>query len=237
MEIYVFNQFEQVDLTVIKRARQVLSRQRLDKVDRFRFVKDQNISLLSYILFLYAYARRTGERLSKPVFTLGQYGKPIYRNRHSLQFNLSHCDQAIGCALSENPVGIDVQDITGRDLSILPAFSKAEQMTIENARDSERQLIKLWTYKESYLKFVGTGLINRLYNVDYALTTSADSTTQTFYFKTYDQCRYIVTVCGMDRVFDYREVTWHDIMNYLHEDVNYCNCLDITIRSEVRKEV
>ena len=87
-----------------------------------------------------------------------KFGKP-YLSRGKFFYNISHSKKIVVCALSDNEVGIDIQFLEKMDISpIISLLHKKEQTQIHSLED----FIKLWTIKESYLKYLGTGLYKPL---------------------------------------------------------------------------
>lgn len=88
-------------------------------------------------------------------------GKPYSSTHPKLYFNLSHCDTACACILSETEAGIDVE----RPFSYKPSLAKAVCTDQEwkflcslEEKERERTLRLLWSMKESYVKLDGRGL-------------------------------------------------------------------------------
>lgn len=96
-----------------------------------------------------------------------QHGKP-YVADSCLQFNLSHVNNTMLCAVSwEAAVGIDIED-TQRKIDIMTVvrtlFTAIELREFEaTAPEAQRALFfHLWTRKEAYLKARGVGLKSHL---------------------------------------------------------------------------
>lgn len=85
-------------------------------------------------------------------FYLDKYGKP---QSDKIHFNISHTDGYIVIALSDKPVGVDIEVVKEMDNSIVKFISSEQEYdAIHNNVDA----IKLWTNKEALLKAVGIGL-------------------------------------------------------------------------------
>ncbi len=84
------------------------------------------------------------------VFTINSYGK-IYLNNNNLYFNLSHSNDYYAFAISKEEVGIDIEKV--RDDVNINLIKR-----ISNSKDEIKDVIKMWTIKESYLKYLGTGI-------------------------------------------------------------------------------
>ena len=96
---------------------------------------------------------------SQPVFLYGTHGKPSFANGAMPHFNLSHCRRAVVVALHESAVGIDVESRRRiSDQLMRHTCSTSELETVLAAPDPTDAFIRLWTRKESYVKYTGTGL-------------------------------------------------------------------------------
>ena len=94
-----------------------------------------------------------------------EYGKPILKEHPNIHFNLSHCNKGILCVIDdEGPVGCDIE-IIERDISealLKRCCCSREIDFIRSAHDSGAEFIRLWTKKESVLKFTGEGIHDQL---------------------------------------------------------------------------
>lgn len=121
---------------------------------------------------------------------LNKFGKP-YLSHSKFFYNISHSKNIVVCALSDNEVGIDIQFLEKMDiLPIISLLHKKEQKQIHSLED----FIKLWTIKESYLKFLGMGLYKPLNSFYIENSHIFDNKTKTKY-KTFKlQKNYWTTV-------------------------------------------
>ena len=95
-----------------------------------------------------------------PIIGHREHGQPFLENYPHLHFSQSHCKQAVAVALSEQgPIGIDVE--CRRKVSenlIKKVCSETEQQLIRQSADPELEFLRLWTRKEAYVKYLGTGI-------------------------------------------------------------------------------
>ena len=86
-------------------------------------------------------------------------GKPVFANHPNFHFNLSHSGTLALCALSDCPVGADIEVIRPRSTK-LPAyvFKGAEYDRFLALGGDWDAFYTLWTEKESILKYTGEGL-------------------------------------------------------------------------------
>ncbi len=97
--------------------------------------------------------------LSKQRIAYGLYGKPYLSGYPNAHFNISHSGQYVACAVSDRPVGIDVQEITPYRPDVAKLVCTPEEiLQIETSPDPAAEFTVLWTKKEAYGKEKGTGL-------------------------------------------------------------------------------
>jgi len=90
-------------------------------------------------------------------------GKPRLAGMESFRYNLSHSGNWVVMAWGESEVGVDVEKIhmdEGKEQIARRFFSREEQDYIFAAEGDLRaeRFFQVWTGKESYLKYLGTGL-------------------------------------------------------------------------------
>lgn len=59
--------------------------------------------------------------------TVNEFGKPFIMGKPRVQFNLSHAENYIVCAISDEPVGIDVEIMKPIDLEIAERFFTSDE--------------------------------------------------------------------------------------------------------------
>ncbi len=87
-------------------------------------------------------------------------GKPRVEQLPGFHFNLSHAASWVVLAWGDSPVGIDVEAVArGKERLARRFFSPEEQAYIfSSAQEVPERFTQIWTAKESYLKYLGTGL-------------------------------------------------------------------------------
>ncbi len=86
-------------------------------------------------------------------------GKPIFSQYPDCYFNLSHSGEMVLCALSDHPVGVDIEIVRPRK-SEFPdyVFKGAEYERYLKLGGDWNAFYILWTEKESIIKYTGEGL-------------------------------------------------------------------------------
>ncbi|MCQ2071242.1 MAG: 4'-phosphopantetheinyl transferase superfamily protein [archaeon] len=88
---------------------------------------------------------------------IGPSGKPLMQDGKT-HFNLSHSGDLVVCAVSDNPIGIDVQTVEKFDDGLLAHVLTPSELVIFDGNGSDILFTDIWASKESYVKAIGTGL-------------------------------------------------------------------------------
>ena len=100
-----------------------------------------------------------------PVFSYGIHGKPYFREHPEISFNISHCRRGIACAVSDSPVGIDIEEIQYDEKFVSIRLNPGELATVRNSNEPDVEFTRLWTLKESFLKLTGGGIRDNLKDI------------------------------------------------------------------------
>lgn len=94
-----------------------------------------------------------------PELARTELGKPYFPALPQIQFSISHSKTLILCALSNRPVGVDIEDIRPRRDS-LPAYALTEPefARYQSLGGDWSAFYTLWTRKEAWCKYTGQGL-------------------------------------------------------------------------------
>ncbi|UOE58255.1 4'-phosphopantetheinyl transferase superfamily protein [Priestia filamentosa] len=145
-------------------------------------------------------------------FTYNKYGKPFLRDIE-ISYNISHSYDWLVCVIDKSSVGIDIEKIRPLNLNIAKRFFSNEEFCEIISRDKVMQLdyfFELWTLKESFLKFLGTGMYTSLNSFTIKkhksrytiLSRDKLLSNSNCYFKTYilDK-KYKMAVCAANEIF------------------------------------
>ncbi len=141
----------------LKKAYSLVSKNRQEKIDFYRFEKDKKLSCGAYLLLKKLLSEKN---ITKAAFKTGKYGKAYISNHENIYFNLSHSGKMVLCAISDREVGVDVEYIDREiDLNIAKNyFYNSEYESIINAENKSEEFFKYWVLKESYMKYTGLGM-------------------------------------------------------------------------------
>lgn len=100
------------------------------------------------------------EGIESPVFAKNEWGKPFLADRDDLHFSLSHSGHWALCAISNLPVGVDVE-LPRCTMAVAKRHFRPDELENIAQLDSTRQadaLNRFWTAKEAFAKMLGRGL-------------------------------------------------------------------------------
>ena len=113
----------------------------------------------------------TGEMLVKKHFgndsiiDVGKFGKPFISNKNG-EFSISHSEDMVLVAVSDAPVGADIEKIRKINPSVIRKICNNEEAAYINSGKTDYEknirLLEIWTFKEAYFKFKGTGITDFL---------------------------------------------------------------------------
>lgn len=188
MTVYVDNHIHDFDLEA---AMQTISAQRREQALKFKYELGQRTCVLAYQLLKQALRQEYGID-ENPIFTYTEHGKPLLADHPQIHFSLSHCREAVACAVSYQPVGIDVESIREYKPSLAAyTMNDAELAMITSSERPDIAFTRLWTMKEALQKLTGEGITD---NMKHVLDRAA-----TFRFTTSEppNRHYVYTVCEL----------------------------------------
>lgn len=144
----------------------------------------------------------------------GENGKP---QAEGICFNLSHSGEFAICAVGEKPVGCDVEKVSEARMKVAEHFfcqSEIQYLKKFEKEDQNREFIRLWTMKESYIKMTGEGMRLPFDQFEAALweekiVIRRNGQKVDCCVKEYDVPGYKVSVCAEEGQFA-PEVEWVD---------------------------
>ncbi len=171
-KIFVREDLASISSEELEAAIAALPEWRRQKALRFKHEQGRKECACSYLLLCQA-LREVYGITEQPSFTIGEHGKPeLFFNSQlstlnsQLFFNLSHCKNAIACAVSSQPIGIDVECIGRYSESLARhVLSPEEFAQVSSAPDPQIPFTRLWTQKEAIVKLTGRGIDDDLPNL------------------------------------------------------------------------
>ena len=96
-------------------------------------------------------------------------GKPFI-NESGLYISISHSEEAVACALSEKPIGIDIEKIkpvSQKLIEYVCTQNEREYVLLgkDNTYDQDNRFFAVWTAKEAFFK-KNNGKIKEIRSID-----------------------------------------------------------------------
>lgn len=160
--IYLNDHVESLDVDA---ALLRVSAQRREQALKFRHEGSRRLCLAAYLLLMDGLRVEYG-LTEPPIFDYSAEGKPFIAARPDIHFSFSHSSTVAVCAVSGQPVGIDVETTRKISNSLIDyTMNDAERAFIAASEDKVMAFLVLWTKKEAFLKLTGEGIHNDLKNV------------------------------------------------------------------------
>ena len=183
--IMLYEIFDHMHLCTDEAVREMLplvSEQRRQQALRYQHTFGQFCCLKSYLMLLELLAAVYPELdKAKPEFGYTEKGKPFLLDRPDIHFSISHTKNAILLAISDAPIGVDIEAFRSPSAALIArtmnateqaaiaataasAASAASAATLEppgtpQASGTPEALFSaIWTRKEAVLKLRGTGI-------------------------------------------------------------------------------
>ena len=175
-----------------------LNDDRIQKTNSLKNDKDKVLSvgsglLLNHIYYLYG--------ISNDIKIIYNENNKPYLENNFIYFNLSHKDNIVVCTVCDSEIGVDIEKITEVDEKLIYYINKEEEFNeFKNYfhYDDNKAFYKLWTIKESFMKYLGKGLsagIKDLVVKTDPLRIFYKDENYKVFFKEHLYQDYIITIC------------------------------------------
>ena len=123
--------------------------------------------------------------------------KPYIENK-KIYYNISHSYDYVITAISEKPIGVDIEKIRKIDSKTINMFatSKEKEYILSEKKGLEKRLFEIYTLKEAYIKMKGLALkdIKKTeFAIENQLITNSDQKTQSKLIHNVPE--YIIAIC------------------------------------------
>lgn len=140
----------------------LMAEEKRKRVDRFHFEDDKKRTVCGDMLARQMIAAQCGICEESILISATANGKP-YTDDAALELNISHSGDYVLCAVSHNPIGVDIERIRPIEDNLLRFVCTDEELsfvTDSTAPEKEQlhRFFRVWTEKEAYFKYRGTGI-------------------------------------------------------------------------------
>lgn len=199
------------------KLKQLISEERIQRASRFHFKDDSYRCIIAGVLLRYCLPDTFESDIA---IDYNPFGKPRISNLEDFHFNISHSGSWVVIAYGHSNVGVDIERINAEKLSILDwVLSNDERKYIYSASADQRfsRFIRIWSAKESYIKYLGTGLSTPMNSFSVSISKRTVHDTNRIYnpslcLNSLQYTKdYFISICTEEKVTDIREVFIHDI--------------------------
>lgn len=182
------------------------------KLEKYIKLEDKIRSLIGDLLIRTLINKKFKIRNKNIIIEKNQYGKPFLKGNPKHNFNISHSEDFVVCAISDTPIGIDIEKIKQIEYKeIAKGFfteNEYDYITRGDAQDQLKNFFNIWTLKESFIKCCGTGLsmplnlfsleIDNINNI--RLIHKLGESNSKYYFEVFDiDSEYKMAVCSLNK--------------------------------------
>lgn len=192
--VYIFENIDIITNDLLKRFETFYTEERTIKSRKYFREDDRKKSLIAYILLLYAVKKEYGI-LEKLYFDYGKNNKPFLKNHKNIYFSISHSGKYVSVGIDINNIGVDIEGYID-DYEIISKYVFSEdEIRYIGYGNSGAKAARLWTLKESYLKYTGTGITDDLKAYNFA---NEPTVFKKFgcKFKSIQKENYCISVCS-----------------------------------------
>ena len=144
----------------------LLSRYRRERLSKLSLLRQQKESIGAELMLNHALKSVDPHYLLPAEIDVGEKGKPSLPDGR-IHFSISHSTGYAACAVSDVPVGIDIQHKEKfREKMAERYFHPAETACIRASDDADSAFTQIWCMKESFVKCRGTGLAGFMNSVN-----------------------------------------------------------------------
>ncbi|NLO47455.1 MAG: 4'-phosphopantetheinyl transferase superfamily protein [Clostridiales bacterium] len=188
------------DLTprLYERAYAMMDSIKRDRVDRMRFEEDKKRSVAGDYLARCLISRRFSVVPESVALTSSASGKPVVLGPKTF-ISISHSGDYALCALSEKPVGADIEKLKKSDERVIRRVCSDAEIRYITEKNTDFRFFQLWTLKEAYAKARGTGVFTKEIKTDFVLTDNIRTfkTQQGVFHISYLIPGYIISICEL----------------------------------------
>lgn len=156
-KIYIKECEESLTDPVFERLLPLLPEDRIKKALRYRNIVDRNNCVVTYIML--KNALQECFRVDEFTMQYDNLGKPFLKEYPNIHFSISHCKIGCAVAVADQLIGIDIQNIVTFSENVARRVCCLQELQIlEQSEDKDRDFIRMWAMKESYVKMTGEGI-------------------------------------------------------------------------------
>jgi len=225
-----------------------VSEKRQRMASQYVFFDDAKRCILAELLLQYSFYLKTGS-LKNIEIEHNPYGKPYVVGEEGFSFNLTHSGKWVAIAYggAGMEIGLDIEEICfEQDDLPIHAFTVQEQTYINAASDQGervRRFTQMWTLKESYVKYIGTGFSTDLdsFSISMGETIEVQSSRQIQENVSFKNCLfqndYYLSLCSSEENVVFQQINLEDLMRFIYEKKRHNKVNELVFQKELMNDV
>ncbi len=158
-EIYLVKVNSPIEENTFQYLLKYVQSEKQERILKQKIKQNADNMLIGEILAKAVIKRTFGIDIAKQKFAYTEHRKPYLPDFPDVYFNISHSGEYVACAVSNKPIGVDIQNIGEYNSDVAKRVCNEKELEqIENSSDQASEFTKLWTQKEAVLKMNGTGI-------------------------------------------------------------------------------
>lgn len=191
---------------------QYVSKERQALINRFRVSHAKKLSLYAALLARMEISSHIDITHNKIDIMTSEYGKPYIKDNSTTFFNLSHTRDVILFSITDNyEVGVDIEGISSISKSLCEKVLHKDELAFFYSLPIEKQqsfFFEIWTKKEAYSKYLGSGLRFELNTIN----TLEKKYDDLIFCSKYD--KYIFSICCEKLTHTFTEMSEAEIIKF-----------------------
>ncbi|WP_238861419.1 4'-phosphopantetheinyl transferase superfamily protein [Clostridium sp. YIM B02569] len=184
----------------------LLNEEKRNKIYRFMYIEDKQRTIVGDLLIKAILMEKLNINYNKVEFYCNKFGKLYLKGFNNIYFNISHSGKWIVCAIDDEEIGIDIEEVKPIDINIGAVAFSDNELDLLSRQEEYNKLnffYRLWTLKESYVKSVGMGLNMQLksFSIDVDKVYSHSKILDRYFRQYVIEKNYIVSICGLKNKF------------------------------------
>lgn len=193
-----------------------------EKALRFKRSEDRVRTLVGDILVRVVLCRDFNYKNEDIEYGYNEFNKPFLKGNPKIHFNISHSKDYVAAAFDDEEIGIDVEEIKEMEYEdiVKRFFTDYEYKWIMEQEEGIRLqcFYKLWTLKESYVKFKGKGMNISFDSFKFHIDCKnnicelADNDEPVFFMNHSIDNSYELSLCGLKEEMKIEEITYEELV-------------------------
>ena len=137
----------------------ILNKQDKNRIKKLRVQNDKINFYITHSIVNIIFSEILNKNMNEIVWKEKKYHKPYIENPLGICFNISHTNGYAIVSIYKNEIGADVEKTDGNEdyINIAKTILSKSEMKLLN--DNLIRFYYIWTAKEAYLKFIGSGFM------------------------------------------------------------------------------